>query len=53
MKTPIDRATNDPRWENATPKEAQDILKEYQEYASWYDYDDWAHSGLDNPHENN
>ena len=53
MKNHIDRATDDSRWENANPKEAQEIIKEYKENAWWYDYEDWAHSGLDNPSEEN
>ena len=53
IKTHVDRATEDPRWKKSTPKQAQEILKEYKENAWWYDYDEWAHSGLDDPHKEN
>jgi hypothetical protein len=51
MKNHIDRATDDSRWEKSTPKECQEIIKEYKENFWWYDYDEWAHSELDDPNE--
>jgi hypothetical protein len=51
MKNHIDRATDDPRWEKATLEESKKIIQEYKENAWWDDYDEWAHSEMDDPHE--
>lgn len=53
MKDYLDMATEDFRWKDATAKEAQELIKEYKENSWWYNYEEWAHSGLDNPHKEN
>jgi len=43
----VERATQDPRWKNATAYEAQKLIEFHK---GWLDYDEWAHEGMHDPH---